>query len=244
MLLDPHQLEGYAFRYNRLNPDVEAVHDQLQRRTDRVRLMQSTLLIIKKHGAEKYAGVTLLHRHFGCPNDSVFIERKYTPVKGHASVLVTKAEKHSNAPRRTAPHRFAFGSYGVLLPLEYTTDTVAIRASQTLSSNSALIAEMSSFMRAEDLGDILGIGVFPRNGIGQKLTSVFLEESDFPSRKSVVHVLPRLPHEIGRTIPPLWIFGDGSPGCCSQQCQSYCHHPDTPGLGYCGHRRLGHIPCA
>jgi hypothetical protein len=243
MPITPNELKAYATRYNRLTPDVEAVYERLASRTDRLKLIRNGLKIIHKHGAEKYLGFFLLHRHFSCPTGSVFVERRYTPTKGHAQVLVTTAESVATAPRRAAPHRFTLGKKGTLDPVEFTTDTSVALASKKLSASRGLVSDMAAYLVGENAADILGLGIYVRTGTVAKATSVFLEESHFPTRSSIVHVLPKLPHELGRTIPTLWTYGERGNGCCSQQCVAYCHHPSTPGLGYCGHRKSGHIGC-
>jgi hypothetical protein len=243
-MLSKVQLKEYEAKYNALLNDVDEAYKDLWKKRNRLKAIKEGLKIIKKHDANDYLGLFLLHRHFDCPSASVFVERRYTPNKGHAQVLVTKAEVLSTAPRRMYPHRFSFGADGMLQPLEFTTDLTAGKAFKRLAGDDKLQQELGKYIVECGMSVHLGVGIFQRTGAGGRATSVFLEETNFSNRTSVVHVLPQLPHEIGRTIPTLWTFGDRGQGCCSGQCVAYCSHGGTPGLGYCGHRKTGgHMVC-
>ena len=76
-----------------------------------------------------------------------------------------------------------------------------------------------------------------------RATSVFLEETRFAERQSVVHVLPRLPRAPGRLIPTLWTSGSGGDLVCETICQAYCSHSGSGigFIGYCGHVKDRHV---
>jgi hypothetical protein len=105
-------LKVYRTAYNRLPDDVEAAHERLENDPGHIETIRSALRIIKDHEANDYLGLFLLHRHFKCIPGSLFIERRYTPRKGHARVLVTKGEPAGKGGKRIAPHRFAMASDG------------------------------------------------------------------------------------------------------------------------------------
>ena len=118
------------------------------------------------------------------------------------------------------------------------------RANDRLSANSTLSEELCGYIVENGFADHLGLGIFVRTGTSGRATSVFLEETNFVNRSSVVHILPRLPAEIGRAIPTLWTVTDGGIGCCNGSCVAYCSHGGGLGLGYCGHRKTGgHMVC-
>jgi hypothetical protein len=149
----------------------------------------------------------------------------------------------AKASRRVAAHRFSIIDDGKLQPLEFTTDAIASAASRQLAVDENLCRELGDYFASNHASSTLGVGIFVRMGTMGAATSVFLEETDFEDRASVVHVLPRLPHEVGRAIPTLWTFGENAYGCCSGQCVAYCSHGGA-GLGYCGHRKTGgHMVC-
>ena len=93
----------------------------------------------------------------------------------------------------------------------------------------------------------MAVAAQPGSGRAETATTVFLEETNFRDRASIVHLLPRLPPEVGRAIPTLWTFGTNAQGCCSGRCVAYCSGNDGGGfgLGYCGHRKQGggHMVC-
>ncbi len=176
----------------------------------------------------------------------MFVERKVTPTKGHAQVLVTKNERTENAPRRMAPYRFMFDARNAQ-PLEFTTDSAALAGYKQLVADHRATSEIGAYLLDTGFTSILGIGIYARAGAAGTATTVFLEETNFRDRASIVHLLPRLPPEVGRAIPTLWTFGTNAQGCCSGQCVAYCsgHEGGGFGLGYCGHRKQGggHMVC-
>jgi hypothetical protein len=244
MLLSPSQLKVYKAAYNALPDDVDAAYKRLLRNQARLKIIRGALRIIKEHDLEKVLGLFLLHRHFACTPGRVFVERRYTPKEGHAPVLVTQAERASGTPLRVSAHRFSIARDGKVQPLEFTTDPIAAAASEEFVMDEHLSEELGSYFGSNGVSSVLGVGIFVRKGAMGKATSVFLEETNFKDRTSVVHVLPQLPHEIGRTVPTLWTFGVNTYGCCTGQCVAYCSHPGGLGLGYCGHRKTGgHMVC-
>jgi hypothetical protein len=242
MQLTPSQLKTYRATYNTLPDDVDAAYEKLLKNPARLKIIRGALRIIKKHDVEKVLGLFLLHRHFACPPRSVFVERRYTPRKGHAPVLVTQAERVSETPLRVSAHRFSIARDGKLQPLEFTTDVVAAAANKQVVMDQDLSKELGSFLASNRASSTLGVGISVRTGTMGNATNVFLEETDFRTRSSVVHVLPKLPHEVGRAVPTLWTFGLNTYGCCTGQCVAYCNH--LGGLPYCGHRNTGgHMVC-
>ena len=242
MQLTPSQLKTYRATYNSLPDDVDAAYEKLLKNPARLKIIRGALRIIKKHDVEKVLGLFLLHRHFACPPGRVFVERRYTPRKRHAPVLVTQAEPVSKAPLRVSAHRFSIARDGKLQPLEFTTDAIAAAVNKQLVTDEHLSRELGGFLASNGASSTLGVGIFVRTDSMGKATSVFLEETNFEDRSSVVHVLPKLPHEVGRAVPTLWTFGLNTYGCCTGQCVAYCNH--LGGLGYCGHRKTGgHMVC-
>ena len=157
--------------------------------------------IIKDHDANDYLGLFLLHRHFRCLTGSLFVERRYTPRKGHPAVLVTKGEPAGEAGTRIAPHRFAIAPDGEVQALEFTTDATVMAVYRRFSSNAQLARDIGRYFDQRGVSSMLGLGIYVRTGRMAKATSVFLEETLHKDRASVVHVLPRLPQQIGRAIP-------------------------------------------
>jgi hypothetical protein len=242
MLFTPSQLRAYRAAYNNLPDDVDAAYEKLLKNPARLKIIRGALRIMKEHDVEKVLGLFLLHRHFVCPQGRVFVERRYTPKKGHAPVLVTQAERISEVPLRVSAHRFSIARDGKFQPLEFTTDAIAAGASRKVVMDEHLSEKLGSYLATNRASSTLGIGIFVRKGTMGKATSVFLEETNFEDRASVVHVLPQLPHEVGRAVPTLWTFGVNTYGCCTGQCVAYCNH--LGGLGYCGHRKTGgHMVC-
>jgi hypothetical protein len=231
--------------YNNLSDDVDAAYAALKQNRNRLSIIRGALKIIRRHLAQDYLGLFLLHRHFDCTAGRLFVERCVNPrAAGHPPVLVTTQLRTTKMPSRYAPHRFQFAADGGLQPLEFTTDRVAISASKRLTLAAELRQELGAYLSINGFSSVLGVGVFPRTGTLAQATSVFLEDTKFEKLQSVVHILPRLPQAPGRLIPTLWTFGSGGNGCCSQECTAYCQgHNSTTGLGYCGHRKSGHIGC-
>jgi hypothetical protein len=244
-MLSSAELKRYRTRYNALPDDVEAVSERLSHTRSRLKVLRGALKIIDRHGAGDYLALLLLHRHFECVPGAVFVERRFTPRKGHDHVLVTRCEPVDGAPTRVAPHRFRFDDHGRLQPLEFTTDTTARSAYQRMAANEALTSEIGRYLVDSDFDSLLGVAIYPRRAAVRNATVVYLEETDFRSRSSVVHLLPRLPAEVGRAIPTLWTVGTNAQGCCSGRCVAYCSgHGASTGIGYCGHRNTGsHMVC-
>jgi len=238
MVLTKAQLKVYRAAYNRLPDDVDAASETLEHERGHVATIRGALRIIKDHDADDYLGLFLLHRHFGCASGSVFVERRYTPRKGHASVLVTKGEPAGEATR-ISPHRFAVASNGKVQPLEFTTDAAVATAYRRFAGDPQLARDVGRYLAERGVSPMLGLGIYVRTGRMSRATSVFLEETLHKDRSSVVHVLPRLPREVGRAIPTLWTFGDSPVGCCLGRCIAYCSGHGGVGVGYCGHRRTG-----
>jgi hypothetical protein len=144
---------------------------------------------------------------------------------------------------RLAPHRFTFTGEGKLQPLEFTTDPAAIRAHARLADDAQLQANVAEVIAEGGLGSLLGVGIYARERSIAKATSVFLEETRFAQRQSVVHVLPRLAPAPRRSIPTLWSSGLGGDLFCETICLAYCSHDEggLGGLGYCGHVRGQHV---
>jgi hypothetical protein len=242
MVLTKSQLKVYRAAYNRLPDDVEAAHETLEHERRHIETIRGALRIIKDHDANDYLGLFLLHRHFACALGSLFVERRYTPRKGHASVLVTKGEPAGEATR-ISPHRFAVASDGRVQALEFTTDATVATAYQRFAGDPQLVRDIGRYFAKRGVSSMLGLGIYVRTGRMRNATSVFLEETLHKNRASVVHVLPRLPRQVGRAIPTLWTFGENAFGCCNGQCIAYCNHSGLS-PGYCGHRKTGsHMVC-
>ena len=235
---------SYRTSYNGLR-DVDGVYARLLKRRGYIKVIRTALRIIKDHGANSFLGVFLLHRHFQCEPRTLFVERRYTPqVVGHRTVLVTAPSHISNAPRRLAPHRLRIDPSGVLQPLEFTTDQRAIAYYDRLMTATDLRRDLGRYFSRYRFTSLLGIGIFARIGSIPMAPRVFLEETRFDERASVMHVLPHLPRVAGRLIPTLWTFGQKGNGCCTQNCIAYCSHPTGGKIGYCGHKSTGHVGCA
>lgn len=116
----------------------------------------------------------------------------------------------------------------------------AIRAHARIADDEGLHAEVAGIIAESGLSALLGLGIFARAPSVARATSVFLEETRFAERQSVVHVFPRLPRAPGRLIPTLWTWGTGGELVCETICQAYCSHPKT-GIGYCGHTKDRHV---
>jgi hypothetical protein len=243
MVLTHSQLNAYRSAYNRLPDDVDAAHQTLERDPTHIETIRGALRIIKEHSADDYLGLFLLHRHFECAPRSLFVERRYTPRKGHPPVLVTKGEPARESATRIAPHRLAIAPDGNVQALEFTTDATVRTVYRRFADNAPLARALGRYFAGRSATSRLGVGIYVRTGTMGKATSVFLEETLHKDRASVVHVLPRLPHQVGRAIPTLWTFGENGFGCCNGRCVAYCNH-DGGGLGYCGHRKTGgHMVC-
>jgi len=233
-------LARYRRAYNTLI-DVDVAYARLRRNRRQLRAIRAALRVIAEHRAASFLGVTLLHRHFRAEPNAVFVERRFTPsARRHKTLLVTCPMPVTSAPRRLAPHRFAFTRAGTLQPLEFTTDPTAIGAHARIADDERLHADVAEIIAESGLGSLLGVGIFARAPSVARATSVFLEETRFAERQSVVHVLPRLPRAPGRLIPTLWTWGTGGDLVCETICQAYCSHPKT-GIGYCGHVKDRHV---
>jgi hypothetical protein len=164
----------------------------------------------------------------------------------HAQVLVTQAERLSDIPRRLSAHRFLIDESGFIQPLEFSTDIKVFASNKRFAKNESLSQEISEYITGNDFSSSLGVAIYPRAGASERATAVFLEETKFSDRTSVVHLLPRLPRAVGRAIPTLWTFGSSIVGCCTGRCVAYCiHGSGSFGSDYCGHRREvgGHMIC-
>jgi hypothetical protein len=238
-------LGTYRHNYNRLD-DVDDAYARLLGRRRHEIVINEALQIIREEEAQSFLGVLLLHRHFTAQAQTVFVERRVTPrVPEHEAVLVTAQEKLKEAPKRLGGHRFSLSKTGELEPLEFTTDPVAIAATRKLENATRLRERLAKHYQEAGLLPRLGIGVFPRVPEMFDATKVFMEETRFDKKQSIVHALPRMIRVPGRLIPTLWTAIDTGRGCCTQECLAYCHHPEGPlGRGYCGHRKSGHIGCA
>ena len=236
-------LVRYRRAYNALI-DVDEAYAKLRRHRRQLRAIRTALRVIAEHRAKSFLGVTLLHRHFRAEPNAIFVERRFTPrARGHATLLVTCPMPRSTAPSRLAPHRFGFTRAGALQPLEFTTDPAAIRAHDRMADNERLHTEVAGIIAESGLGTLLGVGIFARDRSVARATSVFLEETRFAERQSVVHVLPRLPRAPGRLIPTLWTSGSGGDLVCETICQAYCSHSGSGigFIGYCGHVKDRHV---
>jgi hypothetical protein len=234
-------LARYRRVYNTLI-DVDDAYAKLRRHRRQLATIRKTLRIIRSQRANDYLGVTLLHRHFRAEPGAVFVERRFTPrARGHKTVLVTCPIPASRTPVRLAPHRFTFTGGGKLQPLEFTTDPAAIRAHARLADDEQLQAKVAEVIAESGLGSMLGVGIYARERSIAKATSVFLEETRFAQRQSVVHVLPRLPPAPRRPIPTLWVSGLDGDLFCETICLAYCSHEPSLGIGYCGHVKGQHV---
>jgi hypothetical protein len=240
----PAFLQRYRRAYNELD-DVDDAYARLLANREHMTTIAGALKIIREEGAQSFLGVALLHRHFSCERDTVFVERRFTPrAAQHAPVLVTSPVRRADAPRRVGAHRFSFTAAGQIQPLEFTTDRQAIRATAQLHDSPRLRDRLTRHLSESRSIAQLGVGVFLRDPAIFNATGVFMEETRFDKVQSIVHVFPSLPRVPGRLIPTLWTAIDGGNGCCTQECLAYCHHPQSGlGFGYCGHRKSGHIGC-
>lgn len=246
-------LVHYREVYNTLD-DVDDVYDRLQERKEHMDVIRAALQIINDNEATDFLGVLLLHRHFDCQPDTVFLERRYTPPrKGarHPTVLVTAPTRVSDAPRRITPYRFRIDTEGNLQPLEFTTDSTSIPGYKRLVEAADLRRDLGYLFSDADFAWLLGVAVYPRSKSIASATSVFLEETKFDEMKSIVRIVDHLPPDSERAIPTLWKWGPrlielpdgGVSGCCSVYCNAYCSGHSGGGIGYCGHRRDGHVGC-
>jgi hypothetical protein len=233
-------LTHYRRVYNRLI-DVDDAYSRLKQHRGQLATIRKALRIIRERRANDYLGVTLLHRHFQAEPGAIFVERRFTPkARHHATVLVTCPIPAKGAPTRLVPHRFTFTEKGTLEPLEFTTDLAAISAHARLAEDARLQADLAEVLAGNDLYTLLGVGIFVRDSRVAKATNVFLEETRFAERESVVHALPRLPHAHGRLIPTLWTSGSAGDLVCETICLAYCSHSGNT-IGYCGHSKDRHV---
>ena len=234
-------LTQYRRSYNALT-DVDTAYRRLRHNRRRIRTIRAALRVIQDRGAGRYLGVTLLHRHFRADPNAVFVERRFTPsARRHATVLVTCQIPVAESPRRLAPHRFGSTRGGTLQPLEFTTDQAAIHAHAELADDPRLHAEVAGVIADGGFDGLLGVGIFARQRSVARATRVFLEETRFAERQSVVHVLPRLPAAPRRFIPTLWTFGATGDLVCETICLAYCSGHGGSTIGYCGHVRGQHV---
>jgi hypothetical protein len=234
---------NYQKVYNSLPDDVDKRFARLVSLEAYTNTIHEGLNLIRRHGADGYLGLFLLHRHFTAPRGTLFLERPHTPpVAGHRTTLVTAPASREALPSGFVPHRFRIGRHGKLQPLEFTTDRLAAQAWKRLQGKRRLLKNLGRHLAARRFDALLGVGIYPRKANVKTATRVYLEETDFERKISVVHVLPSLPRVAGRLIPTLWTIRDAGNGCCTQVCIAYCSHPQS-GIGYCGHRDGGHVGC-
>lgn len=236
----------YRKTYNALSDDVEKSFARLIGRHGYTEVIDSALDAIHQREAASYCGISLLHRHFAAPANTFFLERRKTPsVAGHKTVLVTAPTSSRSLPKDFTPHRFRVDSKGKLTALEFTTDPIARQGWKALRDNRPLLKELGRRLAKNRFNGNLGIALFDRRSEVKSATRVYLEETDFEKKRSIVHILPSLPRVSGRLIPTLWTIQDAGNGCCTQVCVAYCEHPKGGlRIGYCGHRNEGHIGCA
>jgi hypothetical protein len=242
-------LKGFSFTryrqtYNRLSDNVDQSFGNLLLRKEYTAAIHGVLDLIQKHKADDFLGVLLLHRHFPAERDTLFLERPHTPpVKGHETTLVTAPASKGALPAEIVPHRFHVSREGDLQPLEFTTDRLAAAGWKRLESDRRLLKAVGQRLAAGKFSSLLGVGIYPREAGLASATTVYIEETDFENKMSVVHALPSLPRVAGRLIPTLWSRQNTGNGCCTVSCIAYCSHPSGGQLGYCGHRKDGHVGC-
>ena len=258
----PLSLENYRENYNRLPDDVDERFAMLLLRENYKDTIHKALSIIDSYEAAEFLGICLLHRHFLAEPGTVFLERRFTPDNaGHPTTLVTAPATQDTLPAQVAPHRFRIDGEGNIQQLEFTTDGLANEAWQHLRGNRELLRAVGRQLAEDRCSDLLGVGIYSRESDVAAATRVYIEETDFERKRSVVHVLPDLARVPGRLIPTIWTYtpaiGGGGPpkGCCTLLCVLYCEgHPPRPvGVGgraigggfggYCGHRKGDHIGC-
>jgi hypothetical protein len=143
--------------------DVDVAYARLRRNRRQLRAIRAALRLIAEHRANRFLGVTLLHRHFRAAPNAVFVERRFTPTaRRHRTLLVTSPMPVAVAPRRLAPHRFAFTGAGVLQPLEFTTAPAAIGAYARIAEDERLHTEVAGILAECGAGSLLGLGIFAR----------------------------------------------------------------------------------
>jgi hypothetical protein len=231
----------YRAVYNGLH-DVETAHEVLSGRKDRLKLIRGGLRILKKHGANQYTGIFLLHRHFECRARTIFVERGYEPEsQDHRALFITTPEPIEKRPEQMAPFRFKIDKKGELQPLEFTTDASAIEKWALLDGASDMRRELGAYMDDKGVTDLLGIGIHSRTRSIEGTTQVFVEETRFEDLASVTRLVRHVPPQITRAIPTHWTLQGTSNGCCTYNCVAYC--TNHAGMGYCGHRRENHVGC-
>ncbi|HEV2835286.1 MAG TPA: hypothetical protein VGW58_08220 [Pyrinomonadaceae bacterium] len=234
----------YRTVYNSLQ-DVETAYDTLLARKDRLKVIREALRILKKHKTNEYTGIFLLHRHFDCKARTIFVERSYKPEsEGHRALFITTAEPIENSPKRMAPFRFKISKKGDLQPLEFTTDTAAIKSFASFSNAGAMHRELGAYFEDKGLSDLLGVGIHSRSRAIEETTLVFVEETRFDDLASLTHLVNHVPAQIRRSIPTHWTLrATTRNGCCTYNCVAYCTNHANPGSGYCGHRKENHVGC-
>lgn len=209
-------LRNYHKVYNRLSDNIDETFARLVSREAYTDAIHEALTVIRRHGAAGYLGVFLLHRHFPAAPGTLFLERRHTPsVVGHQTTLVTAPGSRRALPARIVPHRFRIGRDGSLRPLEFTTDRLAADGWKRLQANRELLKDLGRQLAIRRFESLLGVGIYRRESAVSLATRVYIEETDFERKLSVVHVLPRLPRVAGRLIPTLWTIRDKGNGCCT-----------------------------
>ena len=152
----------YREAYNAL-PQLEDAYAALMERDDPEHAIAEALSVIREHDLADRIGIALLHRHFLCEPGQVFVERPYMPdVEEHTGVLVTRPEAADDDIGDIAPHRLALTSDGMIQPLEYTDDEIAVQAARAFEGNTKLRTTLGNYLAATDLDKILGVGVVPK----------------------------------------------------------------------------------
>lgn len=245
--MEAGSFDCYEAHYNSLPDDVDQQFGRLMFRSNYMGAIEEALHLIHKYDAADFLGVFLLHRHFEATADTIFVERAFVPdAIDHDLVLVTAPMAKNRIADEIAPHRFRIDAKGKLVALEYSSDPLVHRNWARLRGARRLLSALGAKLAELKFGDLLGLGIYRREAEAGRPTSVYLEDTDFEKQESVVHALPALPRVSGRLVPTLWTAGDAGNGCCSQSCVAYCSHPAKGklGLGYCGHKKQGHVGCA
>src|SRR5215510_12934787 len=179
MILKGFSFTRYRQTYNRLSDDVDQSFGNLLLRKEYTAAIHGVLDLIQKHQADDFLGVLLLHRHFPAERDTLFLERPHTPpVEGHETTLVTAPASKGALPAEIVPHRFRVSREGDLQPLE---------------SDRRLLKAVGQRLATGKFSSLLGVGIYPREAGLASAPTVYIEETDFENKMSVVHALPSLP---------------------------------------------------
>ena len=118
----------------------------------------------------------------------------------HLARHVPDAQVHRAEPPGAAPVRLHARGRAPAARV-HDIDPAAIRAHDRMADTSDCTRRLPGIIAESGLGALLGVGIFARDRSVARATSVFLEETRFAERQSVVNVLPRLPRAPGRPIP-------------------------------------------